>query len=191
MRNYFQHEQALVSSKAKIGENTRIWAFVNIQDGAVIGKECNICDGCYVEKGAVIGDHVTIKNGVAVYEGVILEDDVFCGTNVAFINDRYPRSHRSDAWTLEKTCVKKGATIGSNSTIMCGVTIGAYALIGAGSVVTRDINNHWIVTGNPAKPVGYACCCGRRLPSTLTCIVCKLHYVLEGDELHLKTRKSS
>ncbi len=172
---YFRHKNALVGKNATIGEGTRIWAFANIQDGAVIGKNCKIGDGCFVEEGVVIGSQVTLKNGVAVFKGVTLEDDVFCGTHAVFINDRYPRSHRRDRWVLEKTVVKKGATIGSNATILCGITIGEYAVIGAGAVVTKDVPGHSIFLGNPAVLKGYACACGRRLNRQLRC-GCGLSY---------------
>ena len=115
--NYFKHEKALVHPQAKIGEGTRIWAFVNVQQGAEIGEKCNICDGCYIESGAVVGNHVTVKNGVEIFSGVTIKDDVFLGAHTTFINDRYPRSNRQDAWTLEKTLVETGATIGANATI--------------------------------------------------------------------------
>jgi acetyltransferase-like isoleucine patch superfamily enzyme len=167
--SYFKHDKALVQEGAKIGEGTRVWAFSNIQDGAVIGKGCNICDGSFVERGAVVGNHVTIKHHVQIFDGVTIEDDVFVGSNAAFINDRYPRSHRKNAWTLEKTLVKKGVTLGANCVILCGVTIGEYAVVGAGSVVTKDVPAHVIVRGNPAVAHGYACQCGRRLDRRLKC----------------------
>ena len=167
--SFFKHDRALVHEGAKIGESTRIWANANILDGAVIGAHCNICDGCYVERGAVIGNHVTLKNGVAVFDGVTLEDDVFVGAGASFINDRNPRSHRNDAWVLEKTCVQKGATIGANATLMCGITIGRYAVIGAGAVVLKNVPAHTIVVGNPARWAGYACQCGRTLNDELKC----------------------
>lgn len=167
--NYFKHERALVHDKAKIGDGTRIWAFTNICEGAVIGQECNICDGSFVESGAVIGDYVTIKHHVAVFNGITIENDVFVGSNVAFINDRHPRSHCGDDWILEKTLVKKGASLGSNSTILCGITIGEYAVIGAGCVVTKDVGAHVILRGNPAHQQGYACRCGLKLDDDLKC----------------------
>ena len=167
--SYFKHDKALVSEDAKIGDDTRIWAFTNIQAGAVIGSQCNICDGSFVEKGAVIGDQVTIKHHVAVFDGVTLEDNVFVGSNVAFINDRHPRSGAGNEWTLEKTVVKKGASLGSNSSILCGITIGEYAVVGAGSVVTKGVPPHAIVCGNPSTLNGYACSCGQRIDDDLTC----------------------
>ena len=182
---YTAHDKALVHPKAKIGEGTRIWAFVNVQEGAVIGKHCKIADGCFIEKGGVVGNYVTLKNHVFVFEGVTIEDDVFIGANVAFINDRYPRGHRLDQWTLEKVTVKKGATIGANATILCGVTIGEYALIGAGSVVTRDVPRHGLILGNPGVLKGYACQCGHTLDKKLKC-VCGRQYRLKKQGLFLK-----
>ncbi len=180
--NYSKHKTALIGPKAKIGKETRIWAFANIQDGAVIGESCNICDGCFVEKGAVIGNHVTLKNGISVFEGVTLEDDVFCGANCSFVNDRYPRSHRNDPWVLEKTTIKRGATIGSNATVLCGIVVGEYAVIGAGSVATKDVAPFTFVTGHPAEFKGYVCRCGRKLDNSCRCS-CGLSYSLTGEGL--------
>jgi acetyltransferase-like isoleucine patch superfamily enzyme len=180
--SFFKHERALVHPGAQIGEGSRVWANANILDGAIIGEHCNVCDGCYVERGAVIGDHVTLKNGVAVFDGVTLQDDVFVGAGVAFINDRNPRSHRSDAWVLEKTLVKKGATIGANATVMCGITIGAYAFVGAGCVVVKDVPDHTVVVGNPGRKAGYACRCGRKLNDALKC-ACGASYQIMDNKI--------
>ena len=172
--NYSKHPTALVSDKAQIGEGTRIWAFVNIGDNAIVGSECNICDHCFLEKGVRIGNQVTIKNGVSLFDGITLEDDVFCGTNVVFVNDRNPRSQKKD-WVLEKTVVKKGATIGSNATILCGITIGEYAFVAAGSVVVKDVMPFEMVAGNPARKIGHACRCGKKVDESLKCS-CGLTY---------------
>lgn len=180
---FFKHEQAIVSSEAIVGDKTRVWAFSNVQAGVNIGRECNICDGCFLETGTVVGDYVTIKNNVALFDGVVIEDEVFIGAFTAFINDRYPRSHRGDDWSLEKTLVKKSATLGANSTIMCGVTIGEFAVVGAGAVVTKDVAPYTIVCGNPARPAGFACECGRKLNSDFECESCKEKYALDGKEL--------
>jgi len=180
---FSQHKNALVAEKAKIGNNTRLWAFVNVQDDAQIGEHCNICDGCFIEKGAVIGNHVILKNGVNVFDGVTLEDNVFCGANAAFTNDRHPRSVRRDPWVLEKTLVKKGATIGSNAVILCGLTVGQYAVVGAGAVVTKNVADYEIVAGNPARPLGYACQCGRKLSADYFCAACRKQFLLLDNKL--------
>ncbi len=179
---FFKHDQAIVADDALIGDDTRVWAFSNIQGGVKVGRECNICDGCFLETGSFVGDYVTIKNNVALFDGVIVEDDVFIGAFTAFINDRYPRSHQGDDWSLEKTLVKKGATLGANSTIMCGVTIGEYAVVGAGAVVTKDISPYTIVCGNPGRVAGFACMCGRPLKKDLEC-ACGKKYSLVGENL--------
>ena len=180
--SFFKHDRAIVHPDATIGEGTRIWANANILNGAIIGEHCNVCDGSYVERGAVIGNHVTLKNGVAVFDGITLEDDVFVGAGAAFINDRNPRSHRSDDWTLEKTLVKKGATIGANATIMCGITIGQYAVVGAGCVVIKHVPDYAIVVGNPGRVVGCACHCGRTLNDALQC-TCGAAYQINNNTI--------
>ena len=150
--NYFKHDTAIVGKKAQVGEGTRIWAFVNVMDGARVGKNCNICDCCFIEGGVSVGDNVTIKNGVAVFEGVTLEDGVFVGPNAVFVNDRHPKS-RNPGWKLERSLVRRGASIGANATIMCGVTIGENAVIGAGTVVVKDVPARATVVGNPARQI--------------------------------------
>lgn len=150
----FIHEKALVDEGARIGARTRIWAFVHVLPGAVIGKDCNICDLVFIENDVRIGDRVTIRSNVEVCEGVILEDDSFVGPNVAFTNDRFPRSRKRPP-EFPRTIVRSGATIGAGSTILPGILVGKNAMIGAGSVVTRDVPPNAIVVGNPARIKGY------------------------------------
>ena len=150
---YFVHSHAIVESK-NIGKNTRIWAFAHILPGAVIGEDCNICDQTFIENEVVIGDRVTIKCGVQLWDGITLENDVFIGPNATFTNDPFPRSKQYPQ-SFARTVIRKGASIGANATILPGLTIGQYAMIGAGTVVTKDIPPFAIVVGNPARIVGY------------------------------------
>lgn len=172
---YFKHPMALVESD-DIGVGTRVWAFAHIMKGAQIGAECNICDHAFVESHVRIGNHVTIKNGVAIWDGVTLEDFVFVGPNVTFTNDKNPRAAiKKTREQFLPTLVRNGASLGANCTIVCGVTIGRYSFVGAGTVVTKDVPNYGLVVGNPARMIGYICECGERLPSTLVC-TCGLQY---------------
>ena len=150
----FFHPNALCESTS-IGDRTRVWAFAHVLPGAVIGEDCNICDGVFVENEVTIGDRVTIKCGVQVWDGVTLEDDVFVGPNATFTNDVFPRSGQH-LESYPTTLVQKGASIGGNATILPGVKIGTGAMVGAGSVVTRDVPEYAIVVGNPARITGYA-----------------------------------
>jgi UDP-2-acetamido-3-amino-2,3-dideoxy-glucuronate N-acetyltransferase len=150
----FIHPSALCES-VEVGDRTRIWAFAHVLPGAVIGEDCNICDGVFVENDVTVGDRVTVKIGVQLWDGVTLEDDVFVGPNATFTNDLYPRSRKHPESYL-RTVVKRGASIGANATILPGLTIGAGAMVGAGSVVTRDVPEYAIVVGNPAQIKGYA-----------------------------------
>ncbi|MBM4442827.1 MAG: N-acetyltransferase [Candidatus Rokubacteria bacterium] len=172
----YRHPTALVETTA-IGDGTRIWAFAHVMDGARVGRRCNIGDQCFVEAGAVIGDDVTVKNGVSVWAHVRVEDGVFLGPNVALTNDRRPRSRAP--WTPVPTVIATGATIGANATIVCGCDIGAYAMIGAGAVVTKPVPPHALVVGNPGRVVGYVCACGERLltrGATAQCRACPRRY---------------
>jgi UDP-2-acetamido-3-amino-2,3-dideoxy-glucuronate N-acetyltransferase len=146
--NYFKHDQALVETD-NIGEGTRIWAFSHVLPGAVIGRNCNICDHVFIENDVIIGDRVTIKCGVQIWDGVRLNDDVMVGPNATFTNDLFPRSKQS--FILRTTLVMNGASIGANATILCGITIGEGAMVGAGAVVTRDVPPRAVVVGNPAR----------------------------------------
>lgn len=153
MSNFFVHPQGLCESK-DIGEGTRVWAFAHVLPGARLGRDCNVCDQVFIENDVVIGDRVTIKCGVQVWDGVRLHDDVFVGPNVTFTNDPFPRSKQRPE-KFATTVVKEGASIGANATILPGVVIGQHAMIGAGSVVTRDVPANAIVKGNPARIAGY------------------------------------
>ena len=157
----FVHPAALVETD-QIGEGTRVWAFAHILPGVVIGRGCNVGDHCYIEQGVVIGNDAVIKNGVSIWDGVTIEDRVFVGPNVAFTNDLVPRAkaHR-DVW--DPTLVREGASLGANATIVCGTTIGRYALVGAGTVITKDVPDFGLVVGNPGRLVGFVCRCGQRL----------------------------
>ena len=156
------HPTAIVESK-NIGDGTRIWHFVHIRDGAIIGKNCNIGKSVYIDTGVVIGDRVKIQNFATIYRGVTIEDDVFIGPAVVFTNDLYPRAFIWGEDRIVETKVRKGASIGANATIVCGVEVGEYAMVGAGSVVTKDVPPHGLVYGNPARLRGFVCYCGRRL----------------------------
>ncbi len=150
----FIHKHALVEQGARIGGRTRVWAFAHVLGGAVIGEDCNICDHVFIENDVVIGDRVTIKSGVQVWDGIRLENDVFVGPNATFTNDNYPRS-KQYLDSFLRTVVRKGASIGANSTILAGIVIGANSMVGAGAVVTKDVPPHAIVKGNPARITGY------------------------------------
>jgi UDP-2-acetamido-3-amino-2,3-dideoxy-glucuronate N-acetyltransferase len=170
---HHQHATALVDS-ADIGAGTHVWAYAHILKGAVVGRDCNICDHCFIEGGARLGDGVTLKNGVCVWEGVTIEDYVFVGPGAMFTNDMYPRSPRNpklgrppgDKSWLIRTTVREGASIGARATIVCGVTIGRYAMVAAGAIVRKDVPDFALVAGCPARQVGHVCLCGRRLPSS-------------------------
>ena len=165
----FVHEKALCESE-HVGPRTRIWAFAHVMKGAVVGADCNVCDHAFVETGAVVGDRVTIKNNSLVWEKVTIEDEVFVGPNTVFTNDLIPRvafKHSSNDFL--PTLVRRNATIGANATIVCGVTIGEHAFVGAGAVVHRDVPAHAMMVGNPARRIGWMCACGKRLDESLAC----------------------
>jgi UDP-2-acetamido-3-amino-2,3-dideoxy-glucuronate N-acetyltransferase len=163
LKEYFAHETAVVDEGCKIGTGTKIWHFSHIMSGCEIGEKCNIGQNVVVSPGVVLGKNVKVQNNVSIYTGVICEDDVFLGPSMVFTNIRNPRSAviRKDQYV--KTLVKKGATIGANSTIVCGITIGEFAFIGAGAVVVKDVPDYGLVLGNPARHVGWMSEFGHRL----------------------------
>jgi UDP-2-acetamido-3-amino-2,3-dideoxy-glucuronate N-acetyltransferase len=164
----FIHPTADVSARASIGAGSKIWHRVHIREGATIGQGCVLGKDVYIDAQVRIGNHVKIQNGVSIYHGVTLEDGVFCGPHCVFTNDLHPRSINLDGspqadWTLSETLVKSGASIGAQATLVCGITIGHWAMIGAGAVVTRDVPDYGLVYGNPARLRGFVCHCGEKL----------------------------
>lgn len=173
------HELGLCESDA-VGARTRVWAFAHVMAGAVVGADCNVCGHAFVESGAVVGDRVTVKNGVLIWDGVSVGNDAFLGPGVVFTNDRNPRAsvHKE---RFVPTVVRDGASIGANATIVCGVTIGEAAFVAAGSVVVADVPPRLMVAGNPARPIGFMCDCGERLPDDLRCVSCGRRFSPRDD----------
>jgi UDP-2-acetamido-3-amino-2,3-dideoxy-glucuronate N-acetyltransferase len=170
---HYKHPTSDVHKSCEIGEGTKIWHFCHIMQGAKIGKDCILGQNVFVARGVKIGNGVKVQNNVSLYEGVILEDDVFCGPSCVLTNVLTPRSHVSRKNEFAPTRIKKGATIGANATIVCGNTVGRYAFIGAGAVVTHDIPDYALVIGMPAKIVGWMCRCGEKLAFKARCAACK------------------
>lgn len=192
MADYTVHETSRVDPGAEIGAGTRIWHFSHVMAGARIGRDCMLAQNVFVAAGVVIGDGVKIQNNVSLYDGVTLEDGVFCGPSTVFTNVVTPRSHVSRKHAYARTLVRRGATLGANSTLLCGIEIGRYAFVGAGAVVTRDVPPYALLVGNPARHVGWACACGERLgprrspdgghlERTLTCAQCGAAYRADPD----------
>ena len=179
MAGYFVHESSFVDEGARIGTGTKIWHFCHVMPGAVIGERCNLGQNVVVMPGTRLGDNVKVQNNVSIYEGVELEDDVFCGPSCVFTNVINPRSHVSRKHAYQKTLVRRGSSIGANATILCGVTLGEYAFIGAGAVVTSDVPAYALMVGVPARRVGWMCQCGERLLLTAgrgSCAACGAAY---------------
>ncbi|MDY5968586.1 MAG: acyltransferase [Bacteroidales bacterium] len=168
MMDYFVHESSYVDEGVLIGADTKIWHFCHIQHGAVIGEGCSLGQNVNIGPGVVLGKGVRIQNNVSVYEGVELEDDVFCGPSCVFTNVLMPRAEFPVNGEYQKTLVKKGASLGANSTIVCGHTIGSYALVAAGAVVTQDVPDYALMAGIPARQIGWVCQCGKRLPNPVS-----------------------
>jgi acetyltransferase-like isoleucine patch superfamily enzyme len=173
MTSFFVHAKAIIDGGASIGKGTRVWAFAHILPGAIIGEDCNICDHTFVEGGVRVGDRVTVKCGVALWEGLVIEDDVFIGPDAVFTNDSRPRSRKHPRDFL-KTILKQGCSIGANSTILPGLAIGRWAMVGAGAVVTHSVPDYALVYGNPARLSGWVCRCGEKLVrSAGSALVCQ------------------
>jgi UDP-2-acetamido-3-amino-2,3-dideoxy-glucuronate N-acetyltransferase len=184
-RNYFVHESAYVDEPSIVGAGTRIWHFSHVMKNSSIGKDCNIGQNVVISPDVTIGNNVKIQNNVSIYTGCILQDDVFCGPSMVFTNVINPRSHVVRKHEYQRTLVKTGASLGANSTIVCGITIGCYAFVGAGAVVTRDVPDYALIYGNPARVRGWMCACGVKLSfgaaDHAQCPACGHAYTRRGD----------
>ena len=179
-RSYFLHESAVVDPNVSIGDGTKIWHFSHVLGGSVIGRDCNIGQNVVIGPDVTVGNGCKVQNNVSVYKGVTLEDEVFCGPGTVFTNVFNPRAHIRRMGELRATRVGKGATLGANSTILCGWTIGRYAFVGAGAVVTRNVLDHALVAGNPARRIGWVCECAEKLDEGLACAVCGVRFREDG-----------
>ena len=170
--SFFAHETAVIDHPSQIGRGTKIWHFSHILKDCRVGENCNIGQNVVIGPKVTIGRGCKIQNNISVYQGVTLEDEVFCGPSMVFTNVHNPRAFIRRMDEVRPTLVKTGASIGANATIVCGTTIGRYAFVGAGAVVTKDIPDHALVVGNPARPIGWMCTCGTRLNGELQCDTC-------------------
>ena len=188
--DFFSHESTVIDEGCVIGKGTKIWHFSHIMPNATIGERCNLGQNVVVSPKVVLGDNVKVQNNVSIYTGVICEDDVFLGPSMVFTNVINPRSAVNRKDEFKQTLVKKGASIGANATIICGITIGEYALIGAGAVVTKDVAPYSLVVGNPSKPIGWVSKNGHRLhfdkDRQAICPETGEKYVLEDGQIMLK-----
>jgi UDP-2-acetamido-3-amino-2,3-dideoxy-glucuronate N-acetyltransferase len=182
-KQYFVHPTAVLDEEVTIGQDTKIWHFSHILSGSRIGRGCNLGQNVVIGPEATVGDHCKIQNNVSVYKGVTLEEGVFCGPSMVFTNVINPRAEIRKMDQILPTLVMKGATIGANATVVCGVTIGRFAFVGAGAVVTRNIPDHALFIGNPAKQRGWICCCGETLGEDFECRECSKRFELTGDGL--------
>lgn len=181
--SYFVHPSSYVDDGCDIGVGTKIWHFSHILSDTTIGAGCNIGQNVVVGPSVSIGNGCKIQNNVSVYKGVTLEDDVFCGPSMVFTNVFNPRAHVKRMDEAKDTLIKRGASLGANSTIVCGVTVGSYAFVGAGAVVTKDVPDYALIYGNPARQHGWVCACGEKLPENLQCTHCSNKYTLNEGVL--------
>ena len=185
--SYFVHESSYIDENVSIGAGTKVWHFSHVQTGAQIGEKCSLGQNVNISNNVKIGKGVKIQNNVAVYEGVELEDYVFCGPSMVFTNDLTPRSkYPKGTEGYRKTLIKYGASIGANATIVCGNTIGRWAMIASGAVVTKDVPDYALMAGVPAKQIGWVCECGMVLKNEWKCNKCCREYMLNGRELKEK-----
>lgn len=182
-RDYFVHPSAWIDDHVRIGHGTKIWHFCHILTGVYIGDNCNLGQNVVVGPHVRIGNGCKVQNNVSVYAGVTLEDNVFCGPSMVFTNVYNPRAHIQRMDEARPTLVKEGASLGANCTIVCGLTIGRYAFIGAGAVVTRNVPDYALMYGNPARQRGWVCQCGEKLSHTLLCAQCPARYILHEGVL--------
>jgi UDP-2-acetamido-3-amino-2,3-dideoxy-glucuronate N-acetyltransferase len=183
-RKFFAHESTYVDDPCEIGEGTKIWHFCHIMAGAKIGRRCNIGQNVVISPQVTLGDNVKVQNNVSIYTGVILEDDVFCGPSMVFTNVINPRSHIVRRDEYKPTLVKRGATLGANSTVVCGITIGRYAFLAAGAVANRDVPDYALMAGVPARQIGCICYCGVRLHGSgeVACSACGRRYIVADNK---------
>lgn len=185
MNKYFVHETSVVDENVKIGNGTKVWHFSHIQSGAEIGENCSFGQNVNVSNNVKIGNGCKVQNNVSLYEGVELKDYVFCGPSMVFTNDLTPRAkYPKGSVGYKKTVLHTGASIGANATVVCGHKVGEWAMVAAGAVVTKNVKNHALVAGVPAKQIGWVCECGERLDETLVCSKCGRKYV--ESEIGLK-----
>lgn len=184
--SYFVHETSVIDDHVSIGDGTKIWHFCHVQKGAVIGEGCSLGQNVNVASNVRIGKGCRLQNNVSIYQGVTLEDYVFCGPSCVFTNVLFPRAKYPNANPFVQTLLQTGATIGANATVVCGHTIGKWAMIGAGAVVAADVPDYALMLGTPARQHGWVCECGQRLPDDLACPACGKQYELTGSELREK-----